>query len=149
MGLSTSVLYELIVFANLALLATVAAIVVGLLRWLLRLWTSIWLKTIAIHAINLFIALVAVPEVMDPFPTLWSAGLTHGSVIDFCCLLMIADGTRVWAKTQPRLVRPIGGFLPLILFFTICGLALLVARIDVQPGAKAMFEKAALTGKAP
>jgi hypothetical protein len=148
MGLSTSVLYELIVLANLALLAVAAGIVVGLLRWLLSGWSSIWLKTIAVHTVNLVVALFIVPDIIDFFPSLWLAGLTHGSIIDFCLSLMIADGARVWAKTQPKLVRSVRGFLPLILFFTVSGLAVLIARIDVAPGAKAAFEKAALTGTA-
>src|ERR1700722_9726789 len=102
MGLSTSVLYELIVLASLALLTVAAAIVVGLLRWALSDWASIWLKTISIHAVNFVVALTIIPTIIGLFPILWFAGLTNGSIIDLCFFFMIADGVRVWAKTQPN-----------------------------------------------
>jgi hypothetical protein len=145
MGLSTSVLYELIVLANLVVLAVTATIVVGLLRWSLRRWTSIWPKTIAIHVVNLIVALVGVPTVIRLFPTLWFAGLTVGSIVDFCFWLMLADGMRVWTKTQPALIRPAKGLIPLALFFAICGLAFLAARVSVSPGGRAALEEARLT----
>ena len=144
MGLSTSVLYELIVLANLVLLAVSAAVVVVLLRWALSRWRSIWLKTIAIHAVNLAIALTVVPKIIGFFPILWYAGLTNGSIIDFCILLAIADGARVWAKTQPNLMRPLRGLLPLVLFFAIGALALLAARVSVLPAGKTALEQARL-----
>lgn len=145
MGLSTSVLYELIVLANLGSLATAAVVIVGLSRWLLRRWTSIWLKTIVIHAVNLAVALIALPTIVGIFPTLWFAGFTNGSIIDFCFWLMIADGARVWAKTQPALLRPIRGLVPLVLFLAIGGLALLAARASVQPGSEAALDEARWT----
>jgi hypothetical protein len=145
MGISTSVLYELIVLANLVVLAVAAAIVVGLLRWALRRWTSIWPKTIAIHVVNFIVALIAVPTIIRLFPTLWFAELTIGSIVDFCFWLMIADGVRVWTKTQPALIRPVRGLIPLALFFAICGLAFLAARMSVPPGGKAALEEARLT----
>jgi hypothetical protein len=141
MGLSTSVLYELIVLANLMLLAVAATIVVGLLRWALSGWASIWLKTIAIHAVNFIVALAAIPTMIGFFPILWFAGLTNGSIIDLCFFFMIADGVRVWAKTQPNLVRHARGLLPSILFFAICGLGLLHARMSVLPDAKTTLEE--------
>ena len=141
MGLSTSVLYELIVLANLVLLAVTAAIVVGLLRWALSGWVSIWLKTISIHAVNFIVALTIIPAIIGLFPILWYAGLTNGSIIDLCFSFMIGDGVRVWAKTQPNLVRRAGGFLPSILFFAICGLGLLHARMSVLPDVKTTIEE--------
>jgi hypothetical protein len=139
MGLSTSVLYELIVLANLTILAAASAAVVGTLRRWFTDWPSLWAKTFSIHVINLLVAMVVVPNIVRLFPTLWFAGLTVASILGFCVLLMIADGVRVWAKTQPNLVRPINGYLSSILFFAIFGLGILSAHISLLPGAEAAF----------
>jgi hypothetical protein len=149
MGLSTSVLYELIVLANLMFVAVAAAIIVSLLRWTLSRWASIWLKTIAIHAVNFVVALVVIPRIIGFFPILWFAGLTKGSIIDFCCFLMVADGVRAWAKTRPNLIQPLRGFAPSILLFAICGLGFLYVRMTVPPGGKAALEEARTLTRAP
>ncbi|HKD21953.1 MAG TPA: hypothetical protein VKB71_08050, partial [Rhizomicrobium sp.] len=90
MGLSTSVLYELIVLANLVLVAIASAVVVSLLRWLLRRWEPIWPKTVFIHFVNLVVALVAVPKIAALFPILWFAQIVIGTIVYFCFFLMIA-----------------------------------------------------------